>query len=244
VRALLLDAGNSSVKVAIWEGKELEVFLRLPTREVLKEPERLVEELRGVRASKIVVASVVKEVSKVVKENFHGALFVSADLNLPINIDYKRPDLLGADRIAIACGGLEFAESFIAVSCGTATVVDIVEERTFKGGIIFPGLGTMAESLNSKTSQLPKVQPESEINVPGKSTKECIKAGILLSTVGGIKEVIRRFPNCKVLITGGWGRIINEYLQGSYIPDLSLIGLKKIAELVKGGEPPALLKFT
>jgi type III pantothenate kinase len=228
MKSLLIDAGNTSVKVALFEDEKLQPIFRIPTSQVLEHPEDFVEKLKSITFSKLGTASVVKEITELIKKNFPGALIVSTKLKLPIKIDYKTPELLGADRIAVACGGLEFADSFITVSCGTATVVDIVENRTFKGGIIFPGLEIMAEILNTKTSQLPKVEIEEPFNFPGKSSKECVRAGIILSTIGGIKEISFKFPNFPIFVTGGWGGLVAKFLKTRYIPELSFLGLIKI----------------
>ncbi|TCK03379.1 type III pantothenate kinase [Phorcysia thermohydrogeniphila] len=228
MRSLLIDAGNTSVKVALFEDGTLQPLFRIPTIRVLEHPADFVKKLRDITFNKLGVASVVKEITHLIEENFPGALIVSANLKLPIKIDYRTPELLGADRIAAACGGLEFADSFIVVSCGTATVVDLVEEKTFKGGVIFPGVETMAQLLNLKTSQLPKVNFEGEVKIPGRSTEECIQAGILASTIGGIKETIRNLPQHPLLITGGWGELVSRHVKGTYVPELVFKGILKI----------------
>jgi type III pantothenate kinase len=230
MRSLLIDAGNTTVKIATHEKGNLKLLFRIPTRQVLKFPEKFTEKLNGITYDRLGLVSVVKEITEMMKNQFPEAMIVSTLTKLPIQIDYRTPELLGADRIAAACGGLEFADSFIVISSGTATVVDIVENRTFRGGIIFPGLETMAKSLKMRTSQLPEVKPEAEVELPGKSPEECIKGGILLSTIGGIKEITCRYPNYPVLITGGWGTLISKHIKGQYISELTLIGLLKILQ--------------
>jgi len=236
MKSLLIDAGNTSVKVALFENGTIQPLFRIPTAKILEYPADFVEKLKGITFNKLGIASVVKEITHLIEENFPGALIISAKLKLPIKIDYKTPELLGADRIAAACGGLEFADSFIVLSCGTATVVDLVEEKTFKGGVIFPGLEMMAQALSLGTSQLPKIKPTDSIKIPSSSTNECIQAGILLSTVGGIKEVIRNLPPYPVLITGGWGNLVAKYIKGIYVKELVFKGILKILE--GAAEPP------
>jgi len=54
---------------------------------------------------------------------------------------------LGVDRLFSAFGGLEFADTFLVISLGTTTVVDLVLNRTFKGGSIKPLLSGVFYSL-------------------------------------------------------------------------------------------------
>ncbi|WP_169308666.1 type III pantothenate kinase [Desulfurobacterium thermolithotrophum] len=228
---LLIDVGNSFVKAAIWEKGKVCSLFKLSTLTFLKHPELLIEKLKNFHWERVGISSVVKEATDILRKLFPDAVFVSADLELPIKIEYDTPRTLGADRIANACGGLEFERSFAIVSVGTAVVVDLVENQTFKGGIIFPGLEIMAETLSLKTSQLPKINEIKEIQIPGKSTKECIESGIFLAVVGGIKEALNTYNMDTVLITGGNSNILKTFIKNSIIvSDLTFKGIKKILD--------------
>ena len=228
---LLIDVGNTLTKIAIWEGEKARQLFKLPTLRFLSHPELLTEKLKSFIWKRVGISSVVREATDALRKIFPNATFVSANLNLPIKIDYKTPETLGADRIANACGGLEFGESFAVVSAGTAVVVDLVRDRVFQGGVIFPGLKTMAKALNLETSQLPEIETLQRFQIPGKSTTECIESGILITTIGGIKEVLKIYETDTILITGGDSEILKKFLENAiFVPDLTFKGIKRILD--------------
>jgi type III pantothenate kinase len=197
----------------------------------LSHPELLTEKLKSFIWKRVGISSVVREATDALRKIFPNATFVSANLNLPIKIDYKTTETLGADRIANACGGLEFGESFAVVSAGTAVVVDLVRDSVFQGGVVFPGLKTMAKALNLETSQLPEIETLQRFQIPGKSTTECIESGILITTIGGIKEVLKIYETDTILITGGDSEILKKFLENAiFIPDLTFKGISKILD--------------
>ena len=228
---LLIDAGNTLTKVALWERGKARQLFKLPTPRFLSYPEVLTEKLKSFVWKRVGISSVVREATDALRKLFPDATFVSANLNLPIKIDYKTPETLGADRIANACGGLEFGESFAVVSAGTAVVVDLVRDSVFQGGVIFPGLKTMAKALNLETSQLPEIETLQRFQIPGKSTTECIESGILITTIGGIKEVLKIYETDTILITGGDSEILKKFLENAiFVPDLTFKGISKILD--------------
>ncbi len=229
-RVLLIDAGNTRVKGALSEnGKEFNSVFNVPTDKF-----RL-EFLSPFLNLPMAVSSVVPEISKIIKENFPKAFFVSQKLNLPIEINYKSE--LGADRISNMVGGLFYGSSFIVGSFGTATVIDIVVDRKFSGGYIFPGVKTMAKALSRFTRKLPEVDIVPSLN-PGKSTKECISCGILVSNVGALSFVQKRF-NLLTIVTGGYGKLIKRFLNSTVLDEnLTYKGIYRIFEINGGSSPP------
>ncbi len=228
---LLIDVGNTFTKVAIWKEEKAWQLLKLPTIRFLSYPELLTEKIESFVWKRVGISSVVREANDALQKFFPNAIFISTNLELPIKIDYKTPETLGADRVANACGGLEFGESFAVVSTGTAVVVDLVRNGVFQGGIIFPGLRTMAKALNFETSQLPEIEILQRFQIPGKSTTECIESGILITTIGGIKEALKIYKTNTVLITGGDSEILKKFLKDTiFVPDLTFKGIKRILD--------------
>ena len=226
---LLIDVGNTFTKVAIWEEEKAWQLFKLPTLRFLSHPELLTEKIESFIWKRVGISSVVREASDALRKIFPNATFVSTNLELPIKIDYKTPETLGADRIANACGGLEFGESFAIVSTGTAVVVDLVRDSVFQGGVIFPGLKTMAKALSLETSRLPEIEVSQRFQIPGKSTTECMESGILIATIGGIREVIKIYETDTILITGGDSEILKKFLENViFVPDLTFKGINRI----------------
>jgi type III pantothenate kinase len=230
---LLVDAGNTFVKVGAVEGERVKLVRALPTKEVLKEPEALAELLKG---KEVAVASVVPAVSKLIKEASPGALFVEADKELPVKIDYQGQ--MGADRVANILGAYSLFKSFVVASVGTAVVVDAVVNGEFKGGIILPGLELMAGALSKGTALLPRVKGVRR--EPGRKTEECIRTGIFRAVEGAIKTVREEFGGLPLILTGGAGEFFSEVLGGIYLRELTLLGISEYWKLKRGRELPQL----
>ncbi|WP_022847012.1 MULTISPECIES: type III pantothenate kinase [unclassified Desulfurobacterium] len=219
----LIDAGNSFVKVVFWNGKTFENAIQIPTGEVRK--------FFPVKGESAVISSVVPSLNETFKKAFKKTTFVNARIPLPVKIDYKNPERLGADRIALACGILDYENSGIVVSAGTTVVVDIVIEKTFIGGIILPGVKAIHRALNLVTEQLPEVENRFIDKLPGKSTAECIKVGTALALKGAVKEVMEKYSGLPVVFTGGYGNILKEMIgKGTYDPFLIFKGMVKIVK--------------
>src|SRR5690606_15584788 len=124
---------------------------------------------------------------------------------------YRDPQQLGCDRFASAIGAraLYPGQALMIVTCGTATTIDCVSaDGVFAGGMILPGLGTMAASLAANTAQLPPVLPHVAIAQPfADNTADAIASGCLTAQAGAIE---RAFSLCRAaqpaahcLLSGG-----------------------------------------
>ncbi|WP_457567957.1 type III pantothenate kinase [Desulfurobacterium sp.] len=222
---VLIDAGNSFVKIVSWNGKSFENPILIPTERAKRE--------FPVKGETAVISSVVPSLNEVFKKAFRKAIFINSFMPLPIKIDYKNPEKLGADRIALACGILEHGNSGIIVSAGTTVVIDVVSEKTFLGGAILPGIKAIHKALNAVTEQLPEVEEMPEGSFPGKSTAECIKVGTGLIIKGAIKQVTEKYPDLPVVFTGGYGKTLKEITgKGIYDSNLIFKGMVKILKLI------------
>jgi len=231
-KPLLIDAGNTRVKGALYKGGKIEPIFSVKTVEFEK---RAGELLGKYRFNDLIVASVVPKVSRKINEVFPGALFVSEVKSLPFKHSYRGE--LGEDRIANICGGLNYSDSFIVVSCGTATVIDVVVEREFIGGYILPGVQTMAECLSVKGALLPEVDLTELSEETGNSTADCIVSGITVSTVGAVERIKRNFK-LPLLLTGGFGEGISKFTGGKVVKNLTFEGLLKLWKIKRGELPP------
>ena len=98
-----------------------------------------------------------------------------------------------------------------------------------------PGIQTMLNSLNKETSQLPNMAFEPVLENIGDSTLTAMNLGVQCAAIGGIKEGVdnlrKIIPNAKVVVTGGWSRVIKHLLPQDWQvePDLTLIGIYNCA---------------
>lgn len=145
---------------------------------------------------------------------------------------YAQPEQLGSDRFASLIGARHRfpAERLLVVTCGTATTIDALEaDGRFIGGMIAPGLGTMANSLAVNTALLPAVEAARRERVFADNTQEAIISGCLSAQVGAIAQAMaqRHDPAARCVISGGAAPYIVPHLPFpcDAVDNLVLLGL-------------------
>jgi len=242
VSHLLVDIGNTALKwVFEGEGATSKGFIVLNDR-WLKEFKRLVGRWN---ISKIYLASVKPSASKVIEKEFPNLVreITIDDLKRVMAIDYQTPHTLGVDRLLSAFGGLEFADTFLVISLGTATVVDLVLNKTFKGGSIFLGIERHLRCLYENAEKLPLVELKEKPPLVGKSTKKALLSGVFyslkFSLEGFIREYHRRYGVKRVFFSGGYAHLFRNVLEipfpveVRFFDNLTLRGIKRFIETVK-----------
>lgn len=131
---------------------------------------------------------------------------------------YQNPATVGVDRwlANIAARHIAGARPLVVIDAGTAVTIDYVDDSGgFSGGIIFPGVASMLESLNSATAQLPQLTPSyssqpqpKQIHYLNTDTRTAVENGVMLAVVAGIDRAIahhlaRKGSQANVIITGG-----------------------------------------
>lgn len=217
---LTIDIGNSFAKFGVFAG---ETFVRrfvVPTRE-LDSPRKIAESLNDLETIDAIAVSSVVPAANAVVEAFAVSknivpLFVHHDLPFGLSIRYKPVEKLGIDRLIAAFAAREkFGAPVIVASFGTATTIDAVSaENEFLGGVIAPGMKTMAESLFARTANLPEVEIAAPESVFGRSTVEAIQSGIFYGYVGLVREITGRMraqlgADTKIVATGGFAKLLS-----------------------------------
>lgn len=252
---LAIDAGNSNIKLGVFQGPELLATWRLPTErsrtadeygnEVRNRFDVAGMNVKDVRA--IVIASVVPDLNltlQSISERYFSLtpLLVDHTTNTGLKILYDQPAELGADRIVDAVAAVEkYGAPCIVVDFGTATTFNAINsQREYLGGIIAPGIMTSADALFSRAAKLPRVSIERPKNVIGRSTVEALQSGIFYgyaSLVDGLLEDMLHAmqETAKVIATGGLARVLEGSLHYVYEFDqnLTLDGLRIVYELNK-----------
>ncbi|MBN1983082.1 MAG: type III pantothenate kinase [Chitinivibrionales bacterium] len=165
--------------------------------------------------------------------------FVAYHDRLPLSVCYQIPALLGADRLAncLYCVQKHPNTHCIVVDCGTAIKIDLVgKEAAFRGGFILPGIRAQLQSLVSSTALLPLCDIERGLlpltTLPGRSTDECIRSGVLLGCAAAITTLVQKSAeifcgDCQVLTCGGAWPFFAPLVGFSfdYRPELTLVGI-------------------
>ncbi len=169
---------------------------------------------------------------------FHTATHViSYRSRLSIRLNYTNPAELGVDRITNAEAAFrEYGGESLIIDLGTAiTYCVVLEDGTFDGGLIGPGIGLSIRALAAMTSQLPEVDFEKPPRITALDTVNAVKSGFYygwISMIEGTIDKIEKFygKSFQIILTGGFATVIREHLSRECIVDvfLTLKGIKYI----------------
>lgn len=250
---LVMDIGNSNIKMGLYEGSDLKQYWRVSTNKGYSSDEygAFLENMfrhAGLKLSQVggvIVSSVVPTINFTIDHvcrDYFGtdAMFVTPGVKTGINILYENPRDLGADRICNAVAAYNnYGKPSIFIDFGTATSFGVVDAKgSFLGGCICPGIKLASEALVSGTSKLPHFELVMPDRVIAKTTVTNLQAGLLYGYVGQVNYIIERMreelgaANATVVATGGLSRLIAtqsrliEHIDGT----LTLTGLRLIYE--------------
>jgi type III pantothenate kinase len=235
---LLVDLGNTRVK---WAAPRPGAALRLagdfPTAKLSAAWVRALAARHP--QHHLVLASVVPKWNAAFARAFRGRVtLVSGRLpELKSLFAYPKPAELGADRIAAAFAArAEGLFPSIIAACGTATAFTVLDAKgRLCGGAIAPGPQAQLDALTGATAQLPSPTLHPPRDALAKSTRDAIRAGVLLSFQGGVKEIVTRLTDAlprgtrpHLILTGGNAKLAAAALSGPVLlrPLLVLEGLR------------------
>lgn len=241
---LAIDIGNTNTKLGVFDHGSLISKISIPTSRDIT-----FDALGALLSAKLtwsidaaVISSVVPQIDGAYREfvtsRFNIApIFINHELDLGLKINYQPPGDAGADRLVNAFAAVEkYGGPCIVCSFGTATVIDVVKaSREFVGGLIAPGMKTLAAALKLTTSKLPEVEIEKPDNVVQNTTLDAIRSGIVNGYFGMVKGLIADVKKeagseLKVIGTGGFAQMIAENTDQIDVvdKDLTLDGLQRL----------------
>jgi type III pantothenate kinase len=234
---LIVDIGNTSTKLAVFDGK-----LKLSQSRINElSCDELEKELRGFKIQNAIVSSV-KSLPPFISDIFFSNIpfvhVLSHKSVLPFKIEYTTPETLGSDRIAAVAGAFSLFPGMevLVIDAGTALTFDFLSSDSYKGGTISPGLSMRFRALNKFTDRLPLVPTTDNYSFPGRNTIDAIAAGVITGVTYEINEYIRTFENkhtdFKVILTGGDSEFLKNKINYhiTYVPDIVIDGLNYILE--------------
>jgi type III pantothenate kinase len=239
---LLIDISNSFTKIAFSSRSRISQPVRIPTDRLTSK--KLATTLHGRDVGKFVVCSVVPAKNIVVRRTAGRTriLWLGPQINLGVKIDYPKPRLIGADRLANAAAVAKlYGYPAVVVDFGTAVTFDIISATgAYVGGVIAPGLEAMTNFLYQRTALLPRLSLHEPKRAVGKSTHEAMISGAIHGYRGLVREILVQIRDeqfrrrkVKVVATGGYARLIAARVPeiGSVHPNLTLEGLRLVANL-------------
>lgn len=246
---ICLDAGNTDIKFAVYDGDKLKVSFRIATDYKKTSDEYGGQLLNILRSNAVspddikggIISSVVPQLDYTLDRMCSvylkiKPLMLAPGLKTGLNLKVENASEVGADRVVNNVAAIKkYGYPLIIIDFGTATTFNVINERgEFIGGVIAPGIKGSLDSLVNGTAKLPRVEIERPAKVIGRNTVTNMQSGIFYGFAGLVEYLvnkIKREMKCggvKVVATGGFSEVIAREIDCVDIVDklLTLEGLK------------------
>ncbi len=219
---VVIDAGNTSIKLAVFRKKEL-LFLTSTDRpgfpKAVKDVfSKFPEITHALLAS---VGSLSKKEINVLAI-FCKVQLLTAVASVPFKNSYASPKTLGVDRIALATAAFYNYPhtNTLVIDAGTCITYDLINDRgEYCGGAISPGLLMRYRALHQHTAKLPLLDPSPFVELIGNTTEKSMHSGVINGISQEIDGVISqyhtRFEHLTVILTGGDGQFLSNRLKNT-----------------------------
>jgi type III pantothenate kinase len=234
---LVLDVGNSLLKIALFEKSELIQKFKF-SENYKRNIEDIISKYKVTHSIISNVGRIDDSIINILKESTN-LLLVSNQLKIPFKNLYKSKNTLGQDRLAlVSAAAFNFPnENVLIVDVGSCITYDFKNNNNeYLGGGISPGISMRFKSLNTFTSNLPLIDFDSIYQLIGNSTKNSITSGVVNGTISEINGIIQQyreeFKNIRIILTGGDSNFLLKRIKNTIFADRNflLIGLNKLLE--------------
>jgi type III pantothenate kinase len=250
---LAIDAGNTNIVFAVWDGAAWRGRWRLATQASRTADEYAVwltqlMSWSGIERGSIsraaiacVVPAALYHLRHLCRDWFGQEPLIARaaglDWGFPVLVD--NPNEVGADRLVNALAAhARYRGPLAVVDFGTATTFDVVDRNgAYLGGVIAPGINLSIEALHRAAARLPRIGIGRPQAVIGRATVPAMQSGIYWGYVGLIEGIISRIKAeyggpLKVIATGG---LASLFAEGTLViektdPDITLEGLRLLAD--------------
>ena len=212
MKKLVVDVGNTSTAIGLWSGGRVSNVLHIDHGE--GDAFALAAKYR---ADALTYVSVVPKYDRRWKAwarqrgmNFHQIGY----RDFPLELDYPKPETIGADRLCDAVGAVaKYGAPVIVMDFGTAlTAAVVTRDRVWRGGVIAPGFPLMRDYLFERTAKLPRMElGRGRAPKIGRSTEEAMRFGAIVGYRGMVREIAaelkRNFrEDFRLVATGGFAK--------------------------------------
>ena len=246
---ILGDIGNSETKVYLVNSKNKIIRnIIFPSKKISNKILNqkftyLVKDFKSIK--KILFCSVVPKSFNLIKnffsKNFKKKCYEIKELRLRSLINIKANfKQVGSDRLTNAISLLNNKDNFIILDFGTATTFDVVIKKTYRGGIIAPGIKISLNTLSDKASLIPKINLKKIKKIIGIDTISAVRSGFFWGYAGLIDNIVNLIKkeadkSFKLVITGGFSDLFKDSIKTKVIQNknITVEGLIKISKLIK-----------
>ena len=239
---LIIDVGNSFVKIAVFQKGEL------LEKEIVKKSEFEKKTANFLNAYPQIDHTIVSSVSGA---TFSLPLGLSetaevVELNsltrLPFKNLYASPETLGNDRKALVAAASKYFrnENVLIIDAGTCITFDFKNDQNeYLGGAISPGLNMRFKALNAFTANLPLLQPLETDELIGNTTANSMNVGVITGMCKEIEGIANEYSTLykplKIIFTGGDAQFLSKRLKNGIFANSNFLleGLNYILEFNK-----------
>jgi type III pantothenate kinase len=233
---LIIDAGNTRVKVAVFEKNTLINVVSVEREVFLSEIEKKIKKYKiedGILSS----VSFISEKMIQTLQNLINLTVLSSLTNVPFINLYETPKTLGVDRIALVTGAvIKYSKkNVLVIDAGTCITYDFVNAQLeYLGGAISPGIEMKYKALNNYTNKLPVLEKKVPRNFIGNNTNESIHSGVVNGVIAELDGVInqykKKYSDLTVVLTGGDTNFLAKQLKSSIFANQNFLldGLNEI----------------
>ncbi len=245
---ILGDIGNSDTKVFLVNKRDKVIKkVNFPSKKINNKILKfqfnlLIKDFKKIE--KILFCSVVPKsfslIKKFLLKNSKKKIHEVKDLKLKSLISIKANfKQVGSDRLTNAISLLNNKDNFIILDFGTATTFDVVIKKSYRGGVIAPGIKISLNTLSDEATLIPKINLKKNKKVIGIDTVSAVRAGFFWGYAGLIDNIVNLIKketgkSFKLVITGGFSYLFKNTIKTKVLQskDITIKGLIKISKLI------------
>ena len=266
MKLVVVDVGNTSTAVGLWSGGRVTRVRHIDGEEAGENAGMISRRTELCQRTELAFAAVealvpraeaIAYVSVVPKADAPWRAFarrIGKPLipityrDFPLRLDYPKPETIGADRLADAAAAVDrYGAPVLVCDFGTAfTAAAVTADRTWRGGVIAPGLPLMRDYFCARTAKLPRIKLGGRCPVIGRSTEEAMRIGALVGARGMVREIVDHLSRAfdsrfRLVATGGYASWVLKDLDLPFTVDPTLTlhgtGLLAARALGRDGSP-------
>lgn len=244
---LAIDIGNSTTNVGLFDQDGSLVFRSAITTSRNATCDQCAISLLGLfflyqADVKAISGAVISSVVPSVTANMCGAverlsgkvpLLMGPGVKTGLNIKSDIHTQMGSDIVACSVAAIaNYPTPLIVIDMGTAVTMSYLQDKTYEGCVIMPGVRVALEALSERAAALPHISIEPPPSIFGHNTVDAMRAGVVYGNASMIDGMIDRLeehsaPTVSVVATGGSAPEILKYCKRDivYDADLLLCGL-------------------
>jgi len=239
---LIIDVGNSLVKLAVFKGNKLISKEISEKKDFVKTWRRVHTEYPNL--SRCIISSVgsfSEDELQLLRDSL-PVMVLSHELQLPFINKYATPTTLGVDRIALVSAAAHKypGKHVLIIDAGSCITYDFLSaENEYLGGAISPGLEMRYKAMHHFTANLPLLAAEVPENTIGNSTNNSMHIGVFqgvtLEMDGFINRYAQNFSPLTVILTGGAAHFLRDSIKNDIFANSNFLleGLNHILEINK-----------